>query len=50
MLVIQQNCGKGYEYTISILEAEISLDTIVIYILKLFLGNQSILYSGFNLY
>ena len=42
MLVIQQNCGKGYECTISALEARLGLDVVVVCIQKLFLGNQNI--------
>ncbi len=34
MLVAQQDCGKGYEYTISILEAGLALDALVICIEK----------------
>ena len=50
MLVVQQNCGKRYEYTISALEAGLSLGAAVVCIQETFLGNQSISYSGFNLY
>ena len=50
MLVIQQNWGKGYEYTISALEAGLGLDAAVVCIQKPFLGIWSISHSGFNLY
>ena len=50
MLIIEQNCGKGYEYTISTLEARLGLDAVVVCIQKPFLGNRSILHFGFNLY
>ena len=50
MLVIQQNGGKGYECTISALEASLSLKAEMVYIQKPFLGNQSLAHAGFNLY
>ena len=50
MLVIQQNCGKGYECTISVLEARLGLDVVVVCIQEPFLGNRNISHSGFNLY
>ena len=50
MLVIQQNCGKGYEYTISALEAGLGLEASVVCIQESFLGNQSLAHGGFNLY
>ena len=50
MLVVQQNCGKGYECTISALEAGLSLNAAVVCIQEPFLGNRSISHSGFNFY
>lgn len=50
MLAIQQNCDKGYECTISTLKAGLGIGAGVVCIQELFLGNQSILHSGFNLY
>ena len=50
MLVIQQNCGKGYECTISALEAGLGLDAAIVCIQEPFLGNRSISHPGFNLY
>ncbi len=50
MLVIQQNCGKGYECTISALEAGLGLDAAIVCIQEPFLGNRYISHSGFNLY
>ena len=50
MLVIQQNCGKGYEYTVSALEAGLGLNAGVVCIQEPFLGNRDISHSGFNLY
>ncbi len=50
MLVIQQNCGKGYECTISALEAGLGLDAAIVCIQEPFLGKRDISHSGFNLY
>ena len=50
MLVVQQNCGKGYECTISALEAGLGLDVAVVCIQEPFLWNRSISHSGSNLY
>lgn len=48
--MIQPNCKKEYEYTISILEARLGLNAAVIYIHKPFLENRTISHSKFNLY
>ena len=50
MLVVQQNCGKGYECTISALEAALGLEASVVCIQEPFLGNRSLVHAGFNLY
>ncbi len=50
MLVIQQNCVKGYECTISALEAGLGLDAAIVCIQEPFLGNRSISHPSFNLY
>ena len=50
MLIVQQNCSKGYKYTIAALEAGLSFNASVICIQEPFLGNQSIAHLGFNLY
>ena len=50
MLVIQQNCGKGYECTISAFEAGLGLGARIVCIQEPFLGNRDISHSGFNLY
>lgn len=50
MLVVQQNCGKGYECTISALEAGLGLDAEIVYIQEPFLGKRDISHCGFNLY
>ena len=48
--MVQQNCGKRYEYTIFALKARLNLGASVVYIQELFLGNQSISHFGFNSY
>ena len=50
MLVIQQNCGKGYECTISALEAGLGLNAGVVCIQEPFLGKKNLAHAGFNLY
>lgn len=49
MLVVQQNCSKGYECTVSVLKAGLGLDAAVVCIQELFLGNRSISHAGYNL-
>ncbi len=50
MLVVQQNCEKGYECTISVLKTGLGLEASVVCIQEPFLGNQSLAHVGFNLY
>lgn len=50
MLVIQKNCDKGYECTVSVLEAALGLNASIVCIQKPFVGNRSISHSGFNIY
>lgn len=50
MLVVQQNCGKKYEYSISAIKIAFNLGLSMVYIQKLFIRNWVILHSGFNLY
>lgn len=50
MFVVQQNCGKGYECTISALEAGLGLDAAVVCIQDPFFGSRSISHPGSNLY
>ncbi len=50
MLVIQQNCGKGYECTISALEAGLGLEAAIVCIQEPLLGNRDISHSKFTLY
>ena len=48
--MIQQNYGKWYECTISILEAGLGLEVSIVYIQELFLRNWSLGHAGLNLY
>lgn len=50
MLVVQQNCGKGYECTIYALEAGLGLDARIVCIQEPFLGKKNLAHSGFGLY
>lgn len=50
MLVVQQNCGKGYECTISALESALSLGASVVCIQEPFVGKLAISHSGFDFY
>ena len=50
MLVVQQNCGKEYECTISALEAGLGLEASIVCIQEPFLGNRSLAHAGYNLY
>lgn len=50
MLIIQQNCGKGYECIVFALKARLDLNTGIVYIYRPFFGNQSISHFGYNLY
>ena len=46
MLVIQQNCGKGYECTISVLEVELGLETSVVCIQEPFWEIEALVIQG----
>ena len=50
MLVIQQNCGKRYKYTISTLKVGLGLNAKVVYIQEPFLRKKNLAYLGFSLY
>ena len=50
MLVLQQNCGKGYECIVAALEPSLGLEVSIVCIQELFLGNRSLAHTGFNLY
>lgn len=50
ILVIQQNYRKGYECTISALEAGLGLNAGIVCIQEPFLGEKNLAHTGFNLY
>ena len=50
MLVIQHNCGRGYESTIASLEAALSIGAGIVCLQEPFIGNRSITHSAFNFY
>lgn len=50
MLVIQQNCGKGYECTTSVLEAGLGLNAGIVCIQEPFLGRKVLSHAGFSLF
>lgn len=50
MLVIQQNCGKGYECTFAALETGLDLEASIVCIQELFLRNRGIIHSAYNFY
>ncbi len=50
MLVVQHNCGQGYESTIMALETALSLKAGIVMIQEPFIGSREIYHSGFNLY
>lgn len=50
MLTLQQNCRKGYEYTVAIFEGGLGLEASIVYIQIYFLKNCSLVYVRFNLY
>ena len=50
MLVIQHNCGRGYESTIATLEMSLSIGAGIVCLQEPFIGNRSITHSAFNFY
>ena len=50
MLVVQQNCGKGYKCTIFALEAGLGLKAGIVCIQEPFLGKKNLAHVGFHLY
>ena len=50
MLVLQQNCGKEYECTLSALKTALSLSASMVHIQEPFIRNQTISHNEFNLY
>lgn len=50
MLVVQHNCGRGYESTIAALETSLSIGAGIACLQESFIGNRSISHSAFNFY
>ncbi len=50
MLLVQHNCGQGYESTIMALETGLSVEAGIVMIQEPFIGNREISHSGFNFY
>lgn len=50
MLVIQHNCGQGYESTVMALETALSVEAGIIMVQEPFIGHREISHSGFNFY
>ena len=50
MLVVQHNCGQGYESTMMALETAICVGAGIVMIQAPFIGNREISHSGFNFY
>lgn len=50
MLVIQHNCGRGYESTIAALETTLSIGAGMVCLQEPFIGNKSIAHDAFNFY
>ena len=48
MLVIQHNCGQGYESIVMVLETVISVGAGIVMIQEPFIGSRKICHSGFN--
>lgn len=50
MLLIQHNCGRGYESTIAALETSLSIGAGIACLQEPFIGNRIIAHSAFNFY
>ncbi len=50
MLLIQHNCGQGYESTVMALKTELSIEAGIVMIQEPFISNREISHSGFNFY
>lgn len=50
MLVVQHNCGQGYESTIAALERTISTEAGIVCLKETFIRNRNITHSAFNFY
>ena len=50
MLVVQHNCGQGYESKVMALETALSVEACIVMVQEPFIGNREISHSGFNFY
>ena len=50
MLIIQHNCGRGYESTVMALETALSIKAGMVMLQEPFIGNREISHSAFNFY
>lgn len=50
MLVIQHNCGRGYESTVMALKTALSIGAGMIMLQEPFIGNRKLCHSAFNFY
>lgn len=50
ILIVQPNCGQGYESTIMALETALTVKVGIVIIQEPFIGNREISHNGFNFY
>ena len=50
MLVVQHNCGQGYESMVMALETALSVEAGIVMVQESFIGNREISHSTFNFY
>lgn len=50
MLIVQHNCGRGYESTITTLETALSIGAGIVMLQEPFIGSREICHSAFNFY
>ena len=50
MLVVQHNCGQGYESTVMALETALSIGAGIVMVQEPFIGSREICHNGFNFY
>ncbi len=50
MLIIQHNCGRGYESTVMALETALNIGAGIVMLQEPFLGNRELSHSTFKLY
>ena len=50
MLIVQHNCGRGYESTVMALETALSIGAGLVMLQEPFIGNRELVHSAFNFY